>query len=184
SLLVFVTDATERKRAEATLLAELEGKPTLDVERQRPRVAPSVIGDAVTRVTAGSDLRHRLYETILSGTPDLIYVFDLQHRFIYANAALLGAWNRSLGEVIGKTCLEIGYPDWQAAMHDAELDQVVATRQTIRGEVPFKTLDGERIHDYIFVPVTGVGGEVEAIAGTTRDVTSLKQAGHLMAGQA
>jgi len=47
--------------------------------------------------------------------------------------------------VIGRTCLEIGYPEWQAAMHDSEIDQVVASRRSIRGEVPFKGSQGERI---------------------------------------
>ncbi len=35
---------------------------------------------------------------------------------------------------------------------------------------------GRRIYDYIFVPVIGPDGSVEAIAGTTRDVTERKQA--------
>ncbi len=69
-------------------------------------------------------------------------------------------------------------------MHDSEIDQVVAGKLSIRGELPFNGSQGERIHDYIFVPVIGADGEVEAIAGTTRDVTLLKQAEHLMAGQA
>jgi PAS domain S-box-containing protein len=184
ALLTRVWLLVERARSEEALEAELKGMKALLVDRMRSEVMPPALNDALTRITAESDLRHRLYETILSATPDLIYVFDLQHRFIYANSALLEAWSRSLRGVIGKTCFDIGYPDWQAAMHDSEIDQVVATKQSIRGEVPFKTLHGERIHDYIFVPVLGAHGEVEAIAGTTRDVTSLKQAEHLMAGQA
>jgi PAS domain S-box-containing protein len=142
------------------------------------------LADAGTPLSVESDLRQRLFEPILAATPDLIYVFDLQHRFIYANAALLDAWNLELPDVIGKTCLEVGFPDWQAAMHDSEIDQVVASKQSIRGEVPFKALRGERVHDYIFVPVVGADGEVEAVAGTTRDITVLKQAEHLMAAQA
>lgn len=136
------------------------------------------------RAELESDRRHRLFETLLSGTPDLIYVFDLERRFIFANSAWLDAWGLGLAEVLGKTCLEVGYPEWQAAMHDSEIEQVKATKQSIRGEVPFKAKNGERIHDYIFVPVLGKNGEVEAIAGTTRDVTIMKQAEHLMAGQA
>lgn len=31
----------------------------------------------------------RAYEALLQATPDLLYVFDLQHRFVYANDALL-----------------------------------------------------------------------------------------------
>ncbi len=118
----------------------------------------------------------RIYETLLQATPDLSYVFDLQHRFIYANKARLTMWGMSWDEAIGKTCLEIGYEPWHAAMHDREIEQVIATRQPIRGDVPFPhaTL-GVRIYDYIFTPVIGPDGQVEAIAGSTRDVTERKR---------
>ena len=59
-------------------------------------------------------------------------------------------------------------------MHDREIDQVRATKEPIRGEVPFTGTHGRRIYDYIFVPVIGADGEVEAVAGTTRDVTERK----------
>ena len=117
----------------------------------------------------------RAYKAALSNTPDLVYVFDLNHRFVYANEALLTMWGRTWNDAIGKTCLELGYPEWHAAMHDREIDQVVATRRSVRGEVPFAGTHGRRIYDYIFVPVIGPGGEVESVAGTTRDVTERQQ---------
>ena len=86
----------------------------------------------------------RLYDTILSNTPDLAYVFDRNHRFIYANKALLGMWGRTWEESIGKNCLELGYPAWHAAMHEREIDQVIATKKPIRGEVPFAGTNGRR----------------------------------------
>lgn len=113
----------------------------------------------------------RAYKAALSNTPDLVYVFDLDHRFTYANEALLTLWGRSWDEAIGKNCLELGYPDWHAAMHDREIETVVATRRPVRGMVPFTGTHGRRYYDYIFVPVMGANGEVEAVAGTTRDVT-------------
>jgi len=119
--------------------------------------------------------RYRLYEAVLSATPDLVYVFDLNHRFVYANAVLLQMWGRTWDEAIGKNCLELGYPDWHAEMHGREIEQVKATKRPIRGEVPFNGTFGRRIYDYIFVPVLGLDGEVEAVAGTTRDVTERKQ---------
>jgi PAS domain S-box-containing protein len=61
-------------------------------------------------------------------------------------------------------------------MHDREIEQVIATGRPIRGDVPFTGTHGRRIYDYIFVPVFGANGEVEAIAGTTRDVTERKLA--------
>lgn len=183
-LLARVWPVVERARAEAILAAELQAMETLLVQRHQSDVKSRAADDSVLRITAESERRRRLYETTLSNTPDLIYVFDLRHRFTYANAALLDTWGRSWSEVIGKTCLEVGYPDWQAATHDSEIDQVIVSKRSVRGEVPFRGPHGERIHDYIFVPVFGADGEVEAIAGTTRDVTALKRAEYLMAGQA
>lgn len=125
---------------------------------------------------ASPDATWRAYEALLGTTPDLLYVFDLQHRFIYANRALLDMWGMTWEQAQGKTCLEIGYEPWHAAMHDEEIERVIATRQPIRGDVPFPHAEkGVRIYDYIFTPVIGVDGEVEAIAGSTRDVTERTQ---------
>jgi PAS domain S-box-containing protein len=137
-------------------------------ERRQPEVA-------YIRLASESEQRRRFYETILSNTPDLVYVFGLDHRFTYANAALLRMWGRTWDQAIGKNCLELGYPAWHAAMHDREIDQVVAARKPIRGQVPFSGASGRRICDYIFVPVLGPNGELEAVAGTTRDITERMQ---------
>ena len=121
--------------------------------------------------------QERIYNAIMASTPDLIYVFDLSYRFIYANQALLAMWGSSWNQSIGKSLLENGYEPWHAQLHEREIDQVVATKQAIRGEVsfPHATL-GERIYDYVFAPVLNELGEVEAVAGTTRDITELKRA--------
>ncbi|WP_162672245.1 PAS domain S-box protein [Gemmata massiliana] len=128
--------------------------------------------DELARLTAESERLRRLYETVLSSTPDFVYVFSLGHRVLYANDALVRMWGC---DPIGKTFLEIGYEPWHAEMHGREIDRVRATKQPIRGEVPFTGTGGRRIYDYIFVPVLGADGEVEAVAGTTRDVTDRKR---------
>ncbi|HWI16450.1 MAG TPA: PAS domain S-box protein [Vicinamibacterales bacterium] len=157
------------------------------VERNQDGVAvrfPGVIMDVterklaeseLQRVTAESERMRRLYETVLSATPDFIYVFSLDHRVLYANESLIRMWGKGREGALGKTFLEIGYEPWHAEMHDREIDQVRATKEPIRGEVPFTGTNGRRIYDYIFVPVIGADGEVEAVAGTTRDVTDRKE---------
>lgn len=120
--------------------------------------------------------QNRIYETIIGVTPDLVYVLDLQYRFVYANKALLDMWGKSWDDAIGKGLRDNGYEEWHAAMHEREIDQVVATRQSIRGQVSFPhALLGSRVYDYIFVPVLNDKNEVEVIAGTTRDISDLKQ---------
>jgi PAS domain S-box-containing protein len=118
-----------------------------------------------------------IYEAIIQNTPDLIYAFDLNYRFVYANDALLKMWGRTKEESIGKSLLELGYEPWHAEMHECEIDQVVATKAAIRGEVsfPHATL-GRRIYDYIFAPVFNEKGDVISISGTTRDISEIRHA--------
>ena len=168
---IFLNHATARNwlAEELVFIKEVAGRARTASERQRN-------ASELAKLVTESERRRRLYETFLENTPDLAYVFDLNHRFTYANKVLLGMWGRTWDDAIGKNCLELGYEPWHAEMHDREIEQVIATRQAIRGEVPFEGAYGRRIYDYIFVPVLGPDGEVEAIAGTTRDVTDRKLA--------
>ena len=132
--------------------------------------------EALQQAVEQSEKQRRLYEAITSGTPDLMYVFDLEYRFTYVNSALLSMWGKTWDESVGKGLLENGYEPWHAEMHQKEIDQVRATKKPIRGEVAFPhAILGKRTYDYIFTPVFDKHGEVEAVAGTTRDVTERKQ---------
>ncbi|MET0286847.1 MAG: ATP-binding protein [Polyangiales bacterium] len=114
----------------------------------------------------------RLFDGIASTTPDFIYIFDLRGNILYANRRLLEVWGKTFDEAVGRSLLELGYPDWHAAMHLREIEQVIRTKQAIRGTVPFTGGSGiHGIYEYIFTPVLDSAGEVELIAGTTRDVT-------------
>lgn len=148
-LIVTTEDITEQKYAQVTLEKALD-----TAERQR-----------------------RLYDSITNNTPDLVYVFDLDYRFTYANKALLAMWGKSAEDAIGVGLRENGYEEWHAAMHEREIDEIKITKKSIRGTVSFPHAElGSRIYDYILVPVLNEEGQVEAIAGTTRDITDLKQA--------
>ncbi len=149
------------------------------------------VGDVTDRKTAelaARDLaeryerQSRLFERIASSTLDFIYVFDLTGRFLYANRRLLEVWGKTFDEAVGRSLHELGYPDWHAQMHLREIAQVIGTRQPIRGDVPFTGGSGiSGIYEYIFTPVLGPDGEVEVIAGTTRDVTERRATEERMA---
>ncbi|HET6528490.1 MAG TPA: PAS domain S-box protein [Balneolaceae bacterium] len=140
--------------------------------QQHPYETQQILG----KIKSESQRRERLYESILSNTPDLAYIFDLDFKFIYANDATLQMWGISRDEALGKSLAELGYESWHIEMHHKELQEVVKTKKIVRGEVPFNNTEyGRRIYDYIFVPVIGKKGEVEAIAGTSRDITAKKK---------
>ena len=69
----------------------------------------------IARLAAESERQRRLYETVLTNTPDFVYVFSLDHKVLYANDALIRMWGRGREGAIGKTFLEIGYEPWHAA---------------------------------------------------------------------
>lgn len=145
------------------LLGAIATLQDISDQKQREKNQQLLVGE--------TERLRRLHNTILKTVPDLVYAFDLDHRFTFANQALLQMWGKTWEESIGKTCLELGYPAWHAAKHDREIEQVISTKEPIRGDVPFLGTHGVRVYDYIFVPVLGADGEVEAIAGTTRDIT-------------
>ncbi|HET8551270.1 MAG TPA: PAS domain-containing protein [Gammaproteobacteria bacterium] len=141
----------------------------------RPESAVTASEDQLAARLEVEVARARSYDQLLSAVPDLACIFDLDHRFTFANRAMLALWGRTRDEAIGKTFHELGYPARHAEMLDREIDKVIATRQTVKGEAPFSGADGHRIYEYIFVPILGPGGEVEAVGGTTRDVTDRRQ---------
>jgi PAS domain S-box-containing protein len=62
-------------------------------------------------------------------------------------------------------------------MHEREIDQIVESKERVRGEVSFPHATfGKRIYDYILAPVLNEAGEVVAVSGTTRDITDIKKA--------
>ncbi|KUJ61435.1 hypothetical protein AR687_13450 [Flavobacteriaceae bacterium CRH] len=148
-LVVTTEDITESKNAEIALSTALD-----TAEKQK-----------------------RLYDSITNNTPDLVYVFDLNYNFTYANKALLNMWGKTAENAIGLGLRENGYEEWHAQMHEREIDQIVAEKKTIRGTVSFPHAElGSRVYDYILTPVVNEDGIVEAVAGTTRDITEIKQA--------
>jgi PAS domain S-box-containing protein len=121
--------------------------------------------------------RSAIYDAFLSSTDDLAYLIDRDGRFIFANRALLKLWGMTMDEVHGKTLYELGYPKWHADMNMREFAQVFETRRTIQGEVPYLSPTGVHgVYEYVFSPVLDARGDVELIAGTSRDVADRRQA--------
>ncbi len=135
------------------------------------------VQESLMESSARTEQQKRFYEAITANTPDLIYVFDLNYRLTYANKSLLAMWGKTWSESIGKGLRDLGYEEWHAAMHEREIDLVREKKKPIRGEVAFPHAElGRRIYDYIFTPVLNENGDVEAIAGTTRDITDIRMA--------
>ncbi len=118
----------------------------------------------------------RKFDAIVAAIPDFIYTFDLAGRFTYVSPALLNLWQKTSDEALGKNFFELDYPTDLAARHQQQIQQVIATRQPLKDESRYyNSAIGTRAYEYIFVPLLGINGTVEAVAGVTRDITDRKQ---------
>ncbi|WP_445302141.1 PAS domain-containing protein [Microcoleus sp. LAD1_D3] len=116
----------------------------------------------------------RKFDAIVAAIPDFIYTFDLSGRFTYVSPALLNLWQKTADEALGKTFFELDYPTDLATRLQQQIQQVIKTRQPIKDETPYTSAIGTRAYEYIFVPLLGADGAVEAVAGATRDITDRK----------
>ena len=170
---------------QAARVEELQARIRLLEEQLRearvsiPQAESAVFSE---KARAEAELRHqwRTFDTALSHNLDFNYIFDLQGRFTYVNRALLSLWKKPLEEAVGKNFFDLEYPDELAARLQRQIQQVIDTRQILRDQTPYVGAAGETgYYEYTFVPVIGETGEVEAVAGSTRDVTDhvrMKQA--------
>lgn len=130
----------------------------------------------LVRVTGESERQRRMFETALSNTPDFVYLFDVDGHFTYANRALLTLWGKHLSEITGKRFSQLDYPSDLAQLLESQIQDVVRTKQPIRDEVQYTSAFGTRHYEHIFVPVFGAADEVEAVAGSSRDITDRNEA--------
>jgi PAS domain S-box-containing protein len=131
----------------------------------------------VARLRAESEQQRRVYETALSNSADYHFIFDLDARLLYASRPLLALWGKhDQYDVVGEDLAELGYPPDLVERLERQVREVVATGQPVRDDTPFAGAEGERHYEYILSPVVGRAGEIEAVAGSSRDITDRKLA--------
>ncbi len=119
----------------------------------------------------------RLFDRMLSSIADFAYTFDLDGRFTFVNKPLLDLWGLTLDEAVGKNFFDLKYPHDLAAKLQRQIGEVIATRQLVVDETPYTSLTGRGgFYQYILSPIFDADGRVEAVAGSTRDLTERRRA--------
>jgi PAS domain S-box-containing protein len=143
---------------------------TIDVTRQRELLAER------TRVLEESLRQARIFDTTLTAIRDFVYVFDRAGKFTYANKALLDLWGLTLAETVGKNFIDLKFSTALAIRLQQQIQRVIATGQTLSDETAYESPTGAGgYYEYIFSPIFAADGSVEAVAGTTRDITARKK---------
>lgn len=115
----------------------------------------------------------RLFETILLASPDHNYILDLEAKFLYANKAMAEQYGKKAEQMIGKSINELGLVEVLEV--EQAIKKVIQDKASVRGEIRY-ILDSDNtiFYEYILTPIIDPNGEVEAIAGTERDITERK----------
>ena len=131
------------------------------------------VSESVDSYSAERDKQNRVFETILSSSPDLSFTFDLKGRFAYANKALTQLLGLPIDKIVGTNFFDLHFS--AAAELQGQIKQVIATKEPFRGDISY-TAPGREVefYDFIFAPVLTKRGKVEAVAGTARNITQRK----------
>jgi diguanylate cyclase (GGDEF)-like protein/PAS domain S-box-containing protein len=131
------------------------------------------ISESVSSYSFEKDQQTRVFDTILSSSPDLTFTFDLGVRFQYANKALTEVLELPLDRILGSDCSDLNLPN-EVEMR-RQIEHVITSKQQLRAETPYTSPSGRwGVYDYIIVPVLNEEGAVDAIAVTARNVTDRK----------
>src|SRR5580692_1936527 len=132
--------------------------------------------EALREIADRYERQSRVFDTTLSAITDFAYIFDREARFLYANQALLNLWGLTLEAAVGKNFFDLKYPDDLATKLHRQIQQEVASREVLSDETTYTSPTGAGGHyEYIFSPVVSADGRVEAVAGSTRDITERKR---------
>ena len=133
--------------------------------------------EAINRHAAAIEEQWRLFDTALSNIPDHIYIYDPSLRFVYANRAALSYLRKPIEEWVGRNLSELGFPAHVVSMLEGHLSRVLASGQALQSEMMLIDPDGiERHYEYIFTPVFNDSGVVQAVTGTSREITERRKA--------
>ena len=146
----------------------------------------SSVRDITERKRAEETVRdsRNLLQSVIDGTPDLIFMTDRQGRYQLANSATARALGReSPREVIGKADTEFLSPEEARQLREHDRGVLVSGETVVREEtVGFTSV--ERVYQSVKSPFRDAEGEVAGVIGVARDITEQKQAAEALRVQA
>lgn len=128
-------------------------------------------------LTARIEQQARIFDLVLSASPDPICVVDRVGRFTYANLALAQLFGLPQRHILGKIWRQLDLPPEfiEREPIDAQREVVFATRRPLTKEISYLTSNGVRDYECILSPIIGDSNNVEAVICTARDITERNQ---------
>jgi len=133
--------------------------------------------DLDLRAQAEQELKNNqnLLESILDHTPALVFLKDLDGRYLFVNRHFAEVAGRSRAEIKGKTPFDLSPKE--LAQTAAEHQKTVLSRQApVEFEEMVQYADGPRRHLAVKFPLRDATGKIYATAGISTDISARRQA--------
>ncbi|MCK5356855.1 MAG: PAS domain S-box protein, partial [Elusimicrobiales bacterium] len=115
-----------------------------------------------------------MLQTIFDTTPYIIFIKDINNKFLKINKAGANFFNLPIKKILGKTCYDL-FPPETAKTLIAEEKVVLTQGKTLNSETKIKSDKGIRIVDSIKTPIRSEQGKVTGFLAILRDVTEFKK---------
>ncbi|WP_426101318.1 putative bifunctional diguanylate cyclase/phosphodiesterase [Massilia sp. TSP1-1-2] len=129
--------------------------------------------ESLERYALDKDEHTRRFDTLLSSSPDLQFILDIDAHFLYANITLAKLFNAQVDAILGKPirrfCRDL------APKFERDIAHVVDNHESLRGEFTCHADQMEPVtYRYVLLPVINEAGVVESVTGSARNISELK----------
>jgi len=164
-------------------IQELEAQ--LNACRQRLLDAADGKGNALTEAQKGDDLERRLIEqarqeteerlrAILDNTPAVVFMKDLQGRYLLVNKRWAKLFHTTPEETVGKLDADIFPPDLARAFRENDA-KVAEAGVPMQMEEVAPHEDGQHTYLSVKFPLRDAAGTIHAVGGIATDITEQKK---------
>ncbi len=132
--------------------------------------------DLAKRLRAEAALHEQraLLQAILDNIPAVVYIKDIDGRYLFANHRFAQVTGRSREDIQGKTVFDITSKELAAVAHQHH-QRVLATQRPVELEETVMYPDGPHPHRAIKFPLRDATGKIYATAGVSTDITEHKK---------
>jgi len=132
-----------------------------------------MLAEGIASFSCEKEQQARHLATILATSPDHSCVIGLDGRFLYVNKSMADGFRLAPEQLIGKNLFELSVSS--AAMLQLQFERVIDSKKPFFSEIAYETSPKSLTHyEYSLFPILKDDGEVEAVAGTARDITARK----------
>lgn len=116
-----------------------------------------------------SEEKHR---TLVNGLPDIVMRFDRNIRPLYVSENIEAVTGIPASVFIGKTCLELNFPDEACASWTESVQHVFDSEDSYETEFTYDGVHGETTFNRRLIPERDVDGRVQSVLSISRDITA------------